>query len=55
MRLKSWLAAAAGAVVAAPAVAQSPYPTNFDVTASGSLTYKTTSCGGAIGAAVPGT
>ncbi len=30
-------------------------PTNFDVTTSGSLTYKTTSCGGAIGAAVPGT
>lgn len=31
MRLKSWLAAAAGVVAAAPAVAQTAYPTNFDV------------------------
>ncbi len=30
-------------------------PTNFDVQPNGSLKYKTTSCGGAIGAAVPGT
>lgn len=35
MRLKSWLAAAAGVVAAAPAVAQNPYPTNFDVTPAG--------------------
>lgn len=35
MRLKSWLAATAGLVGAVPAVAQTSYPTNFDVTPAG--------------------
>lgn len=35
MRMKCWLAATAGLACAAPAVAQTPYPTNFEVEPAG--------------------